>query len=83
MANNVYGAIGLIGNTAGTLDYIDGAGLADGDIAIVAVKNSNSYIYVLDANSGAAESSPLIIRPENNYGNKRWILVPMIAAMYG
>lgn len=73
MANNIYGAIALIGGGTGALDAIDGAALADKDIALVAVQDDQIYHYVLDADSAATESSPYIIQPDANGGDKRWI----------
>ena len=74
MANLVFmGKTGLIGGEATKLDSIDGATLTDNDAAFVNVSNVQ-YIYRLDADSGAAESSPNIIAPDTNAGTKRWIL---------
>jgi len=74
MANTVFmSKTGLIGGEATKLDSIDGAVLVDGDAAFVNVLNVQ-YIYRLDADSGAAESSPNIIAPDTNPGTKRWIL---------
>ena len=73
MAANFYGAIALIGGGTGALDKIDGADLADGDGAMV-MTNGTAYLYWLDADSGAAESSPDVISPDSNAGNKRWLL---------
>jgi hypothetical protein len=81
MANNIYGAIGLIGGTAGLLDAIDGAALADKDIAIVAVQDGAVYFYVLDVDSALAESSPAIIQPDTTGGNKRWILTKVVGGV--
>ena len=64
MASNIYGAIALIGGGTGALDAIDGAALQDKDIAMVGVKGDKMYHYVLDATSGAAESSPDLISPD-------------------
>lgn len=74
--SNFYPATGLIGGNEGDLDNIDGANLVDGDGAIVII-DGNAYLYRLDATSGEAESSPLIISPDCNPGTKRWILSPM------
>jgi len=74
MAKYAYWANSLTGGGTGALDAIDGANLNDLDMAIV-VTGSNVYIYSLDADSGAAESSPNVISPDANAGNKRWILV--------
>lgn len=65
----------LTGGAAGALDWQDGADLSDGDTAFV-ISATGFYVYLLDADSGAAESSPEIISPDNNAGNKRWILLP-------
>jgi hypothetical protein len=74
MAKNIYGRYALTGGAAGALDEIDGAGLADKDMAIVFVQDAGVYCYILDADSGAAEASPGIIAPDTNAGDKRWIL---------
>ncbi len=63
----------LTGGAAGALDSIDGTALQDGEVAHVWVSNV-LYIYLLDADSAAAESSPAIIAPDTNAGDKRWIL---------
>lgn len=72
MANNIYGFIALTGGASGALDEIDGDELIDGDLAFGCV-NSAFSAYRLDADSGAAESSPDIIAPDANAGDKRWI----------
>lgn len=63
----------LTGGAAGALDSIDGTGLQDGEIAFVFVSGV-LYTYRLDVDSAAAESSPSIIAPDTNAGDKRWIL---------
>jgi len=73
--SKVYPATGLTGGTTGCLDAIDGTDLADKDVAIVTVQDGNMYPYVLDADSAESESSPLIISPDANAGDKRWKLV--------
>ncbi|KKM68554.1 hypothetical protein LCGC14_1459710 [marine sediment metagenome] len=73
MANNFYCRTALIGGASGALDEIDGAGLNDLDFAIVSILNI-AYFYTLDDDSAAAESSPEVISPDANAGNKRWIL---------
>lgn len=73
---NFYGATGLTGGGAGALDAIDGLDLADGDGAIV-VTGAFCYVYVLDADSAAAEDSPDVVAPDANAGDKRWLRVPM------
>lgn len=76
--SNFYGATSLIGGGSGALDAIDGAGLSDGDGALV-IASGYHFTYVLDDDSAAAESSPDIIAPDDNPGDKRWILVPPYA----
>jgi hypothetical protein len=73
MANYVYPFIDLIGGGTGALDAIDGAALADKDMAYGSVAGL-TYTYLLDADSAAAEASPGIIAPNANGGDKRWIL---------
>lgn len=79
MANYIYGAVALIGGGTGSLDSIDGTDLANGDAAIVFTSTS-TYIYTLDESSGGTESSPDLITPDTNEGNKRWVLVSARAA---
>jgi hypothetical protein len=71
--NRIYAATGLIGGAVGNLDTIDGADLADKDMAIV-IDQTTVYFYAMDADSAAAESSPDVISPDDNAGDKRWIL---------
>ncbi len=73
MANLVYGFTALTGGSADALDYIDGDVLVDKDIAIGCVSGI-FYVYTLDADSAAAESSPGVISPVTNAGDKRWVL---------
>ena len=73
MASKFYFRSNLTGGTSADLDGIDGAILADGDGAIV-VTSEWSYIYSLDVDSAASESSPQAIKPDLNPGDKRWIL---------
>jgi hypothetical protein len=77
MATKIYGATSL-GSGTGGLKAIDGANLADLDIAIVCTL-TDFYIYSLDDDSAAAESSPDVISPDANAGSKRWILVKKYA----
>ena len=67
-----YHMTSLTGGGAGALDSIDGNELEDGYRAYVIMGGSFS-VYYLDADSGAGESSPNIIAPDNNPGDKRWI----------
>ena len=63
----------LVGGVNTAVDGIDGDDLLDGDICHAFVSNV-LYAYLLDDDSGAAESSPDIISPDANAGDKRWIL---------
>ena len=74
MANKIYWSkTALTGGAAGALDSIDGASLTDGHFAHVTVSGV-LYIHKLDADSAAAESSPGVIAPDANAGDKRWVL---------
>jgi len=82
MSNNIYySKTVLTGGAAGALDSIDGNSLADGDFAYVHASNIH-YVYRLDAASGVAESSPDVIAPDTNAGDKRWILQKCYAPDY-
>lgn len=65
---------GLTGGCDGCLDKIDGDLLFDGAQA-TASDGDGVYMYRLDETSGLTESSPYIISPDSNAGNKRWICV--------
>ena len=73
MANKIYFANVLTGGGAGALDEIDGTALVNLDAAIVILLDS-AYFYSLDDDLAAVESSPDIITPDNNGGDKRWVL---------
>ena len=75
-ATKVRAFTSLTGGGTGALDAIDGASLYDGDVGIV-VTSSGAYFYALDDDSGATESTPSVISPDTNAGNKRWILVSL------
>lgn len=75
-----YQKTALTGGTATSLDGIDGSSLSDGDFAFVMV-GGVLYTYILDASSGATESSPDVISPDTNAGTKRWILQQTHAAI--
>lgn len=72
----------LTGGTAAALDSVDGNSLVDGDVAIV-LAGGYFYAYLLDADSGAAESSPSVISPDTNAGTKRWINQSVAAVVAG
>ena len=73
MANKFYGRTSLTGGGTGALDAIDGTNLADLDAAFVNILGE-VFVYSLDADSAVAESSPNVIAPDANGGDKRWIL---------
>lgn len=73
-ATSFYGAIALTGNTSGSLDSIDGNDLANGDVCQT-ITATTFYVHYLDASSGAGESSPDVVIPDDNAGSKRWILI--------
>jgi hypothetical protein len=80
VAINFYPFTALIGGGAGALDKEDGAGLADGDGAMV-ITDAGVYWYHLNATSAATENSPFRISPDANAGNKRWHLVGTTVAI--
>jgi len=69
----VYKKTAITGGGATALDGVDGAALVDGNLAFVTY-GGVFYAYILDDDSGATESSPDVIAPDTNPGNKRWIL---------
>lgn len=77
-----YGATALTGGTSGCLDAINGATLVNGDKAIVNTTTS-TYFYNLNSTSAASESSPDIIAPDTNAGDKRWLLLYAISVPKG
>lgn len=83
------GATALTGGAEGALDAEYAGELADEYPAIVFVKGTGVYFYIANATSGAAENSPLIIKPDWESegvaytGDLRWELVgikPLSAA---
>lgn len=75
-------AYALTGGGAGALDALGGAELADKDVGFV-VTADGVYVYSLDADSGLAESSPDVIAPDNDAGDKRWILQSLVPPIGG
>lgn len=73
MGNATYAASALTGGGTGALDKIPSAGLVNTDLVIVQVLGDAVYHYEYIASSAAAESSPNIIKPDDNAGNGRWI----------
>jgi hypothetical protein len=68
----VYHKSALTGGASNALDGINGNLLLDGDRAFTIVAGV-FRVYYLDADSGLAESSPDVIAPDSNPGDKRWI----------
>ena len=79
MARTIYVKSVLTGGAANALDGIDGSNLLNDDIAFVIYNQTNWYCFALDADSAAAESSPSVISPDNNAGDKRWLLLDLVA----
>ena len=46
----------------------------------IAIDQTTIYIYALDDDSGASESSPDVVKPDDNAGTKRWILQTVTSA---
>ncbi len=63
----------LTGGASGALDAINGNNLIDLDTHIV-MTQTGGFLYSLDDDSGASESSPSIIAPDVNAGTKRHLL---------
>ena len=74
MTTEYYPATSYIGGGAGALDAIPCATLGMGEIALVA-NDTVFSVHYYDANSAAGESSPYIIKPDDNAGNGRWLMV--------
>jgi FlaG/FlaF family flagellin (archaellin) len=77
MSASYYRMAALTGGTDDALDSVAGDALSDGDLARV-ITAAGEYRYILDADSAAAENSPLIISPDTNAGDKRWVLQQFI-----
>ena len=80
--NTAYYKQALTGGATNALDGINGTSLKNLDIAYVMVSNV-LYVYQLDSTSGAAESSPDVIAPGTNPGDKRWILQDTVIGATG
>lgn len=74
-----HGANSLIGGATGALDTIDGAALIDLNGALV-ITADKFYPMSLDVDNAGDENSPLIIAPDANGGDKRWVLAEMVCA---
>ncbi len=65
----------VFGGQAGAMDAINGSDVSDGDhCEVVDAVSGYKSIYVLDADSGAAQNPPFVVTPITNAGTKRWIL---------
>ena len=65
----------MTGGTDDALDSIPGSGLTGTDCALVIIPSTGiAYLYLCVIDDGSAESSPDIISPDVNAGDKRWIL---------
>lgn len=79
-----YGATSLTGGGEGALDKIDKDPTAgqilpsDGDLCAVLTDELELSFYKLVGNSGAAESPPNVIKPDDETGPKRWVLMKYI-----
>jgi hypothetical protein len=70
-----YPRIAYTGGGDEALDGIDGSILKDGDACYVDVPGTAIHsVHILDADSGLDENSPLIVKPDSNAGDKRWVL---------
>ncbi len=63
------------------LSAIDGAALIENDWAIVVEDGEDVRFYRLSADSGESTSSPDVIAPGANAGQKRWLLQTLAAGL--
>lgn len=76
-ATKMYGRITLTGGTK-SVDNIPYANLVDGDLCITVNSSKNLYFHRFESSSSAGESPPDIITPDDQTGNGRWELVPVV-----
>jgi hypothetical protein len=74
MPINFFPRLSLSGAVAGSLANLDGDDLQDLDIALVG-EAAAGKLYLLDADSGAADDGLNVIAPIDNAGTKRWLLL--------
>lgn len=74
MASNLKNASSWVGGASGSLDSHDGADLSSGDAAVTITSSIVSFHYLNDS-AGASESSPDVILPDSNTGDKWWDLL--------
>ena len=83
MSVKTYGRIALIGGSSGALDEYDADNLNEGDRCLTVLSTGKYYFHRLNATSGAAESSPDVIKPDSGggvspyAGDKRWLLIEL------
>ena len=70
---NAYYKTALTGGAPNALDNIDAVTLGDGDIAMV-FSDGVFRMYKLETGHTEEETSPHIIKPDQNALTKRWIL---------
>jgi len=81
MSATAYKKTAITGGGATAVDGIAVADLLDGDFAFV-FSSGALYAYVYDDDSGATESSPDIITPDDvGVGAGRWVLQSMISKL--
>ena len=79
MSVKTYGRTELIGGASGALDEYDADNLNEGDRCLTVLSTGKYHIHRLKATSGAAESSPDVIKPDSGggvspyTGTKRWL----------
>jgi len=78
MANDGFYRTALIGGAPAAVDGVDGDDVADKDLILAMVSNV-LYVYEVDADSAAAESSPDVIAFDANGGDKRAVLKAALA----
>ena len=77
----VYNFDSLTGGSYGSLNYINGGILNDGDQAIGIDDDGNARKFRLNASSGMAQSLPWIVKPLADFGDKRWVNVPDVSSI--
>lgn len=75
MSVNVYGFYALTGGGTGAMDKLSYVGLNDGDLGLTWNPSGGIYVHYYSASSSAAESSPTVIKPDDNTGNGRWLII--------
>ena len=76
--NQFFGATSKIGGTDGDIDNIAGGSVVAADGCVLIDTDETAGLYTLSAASGATESSPSIIKPDDDAGTKRWLLTTIL-----